>query len=134
MGDSRRRPFGRLARTAPLHFIMCRELTRGRVKISRLKGHRMSLSMSDRRLDVVGSGSLARSLCHSLAITTTPIWVTVIARNGAVVGEIVRGCRARAGVSGTPVSFSGEVTADYPEAIGRLRPDVVVCAASTQSP
>jgi hypothetical protein len=50
------------------------------------------------------------------------------------VDEIVRGCRARAGVNGTPVRFSGEVSEDLPETLDRLRPDILVCAASTQSP
>jgi hypothetical protein len=94
----------------------------------------MSLSMIDRCLTVVGSGSFARSICHSLAVASTPIRVSVLARNDAAVEEIVRGCRARAGVSGAPVSFSGEVSGDLPETLGRLRPDILVCAASTQSP
>jgi hypothetical protein len=94
----------------------------------------MSVSMTTRRLAVVGSGSFARSICHSIAASDTPIRVSVLARNAAAVKEIVRGCRARAGAGETPATFHGEVLDDPEEALARLRPDVLVCVASTQSP
>ena len=94
----------------------------------------MSLSMTERRLTVVGSGSLARSICHSLAASATSIRVSVVARNGAAVDDIVRGCRARAAVSAAPATFIGVAGEDVAAAVGRLRPEVVVCVASTQSP
>jgi hypothetical protein len=71
-------------------------------------------------------------MCYSLAASDTPIRVSVLARNGAAVEEIVRGCRAVAGGAG--VTFTGEVLEDADAALDRLRPDVLVCAASTQSP
>ena len=98
------------------------------------EGPHMPNSTIVRRLAVVGSGSLARSICHSLATGDTPIRVSVLARNGPAVEEIVRGCRARASADPGRVWFTGEVLHDPEEALGRLRPDVLVCAASAQSP
>lgn len=90
----------------------------------------MSRSITARHLAVVGSGHLARSICYSLAETHTPIRVSVLARNGAAVEEIVRGCRTRT----RDAWFTGEVLEDTGEAVARLRPDVLVCVASAQSP
>lgn len=100
----------------------------------RFEGPHMPQSTIARRLAIVGSGSLARSICHSLATGDTPIRVSVLARNGPAVEEIVRGCRIRASAGRARVWFAGEVLRDPEEALNRLRPDVLVCAASAHSP
>jgi hypothetical protein len=97
--------------------------------------------MTARHIVVVGSGSLARSLCYSLAdlgarVTgagAEPARVTVLARGGAA-GEIAQVCRLRGAVSGGRFSFAAEPLRFEPAALDRLRADVLVCCASTQSP
>ena len=60
--------------------------------------------------------------------------LTVAARNGAAVDELIRTCRLRASVSGNPIEIADELSDSELRLISRLEPDVVVCAASTQSP
>jgi hypothetical protein len=101
-----------------------------------------------RHVVMVGSGQLARSLCDSLASIRTPqrIRVTVLARDltaaaGAARGAQVRATVAGAGVSFTALPFTAEPSTDPGDgyaadaaSMARLRPDVLVCAASAQSP
>src|SRR5215831_16109276 len=100
--------------------------------------------MTVRHVAVVGSGSLASSICYALAALAptrdgrpgapVPIQVTLLARDAARAGEIARACRVRAAVGGTGVAFAAEALHDEAEAVARLRPAVLVCCASTQSP
>ncbi|HEU4422992.1 MAG TPA: potassium transporter TrkA [Pilimelia sp.] len=116
--------------------------------LSRSHGHGGGGSIKARHVAIVGSGSLARSVCLSLAALVpdagaagqAPLRVTVLARDGAAAGQIARACRARAAVSGVPVTFAAEAAptdepADEPAVtLARLRPDLLVCCASAQSP
>lgn len=99
--------------------------------------------MTSRHIAIVGSGALARALGHSLAALApfhppggpdVPVAVTLLARDGAAVAQLARTCRSRAAVSGNRVSFTAEPLTDEVEALDRLRPDVLVCCASAQSP
>ncbi|MDZ5442297.1 potassium transporter TrkA [Micromonospora sp. 4G57] len=99
--------------------------------------------MTPRHIAVVGSGALARALAHSLAAlapsgpaarSDVPVTITLLARDGGAVAGLARICRARAAVSGNRVSFTAEPLADEVETLRRLRPDVLVCCASAQSP
>ncbi|MEH0934712.1 potassium transporter TrkA [Micromonospora psammae] len=101
------------------------------------------LPVTPGRIAVVGSGALARALCHSLAALApshptgrpdVPVTVSLLARDGARAAALARSCRARAAVSGNKVSFTAEPLADEADALDRLRPDVLVCCASAQSP
>lgn len=101
-----------------------------------------------RHVVVVGAGRLARSLCHALAATHTPVplRVTVLARDPDAALALARAARVRAAVAGTPVDLTarpftaeagagpGEGYAADAASMARLRPDVLVCAASAQSP
>ncbi|MEV1329717.1 potassium transporter TrkA [Micromonospora costi] len=96
--------------------------------------------MIDPHIAVVGSGSLARSVCYSLAAAPPaaaaagPIRVTVLAR-GAAANDIARICQIRAAVTGgDTVTFAAESLHDEADALARLQPGVLVCCASTQSP
>ncbi|MFJ8207308.1 potassium transporter TrkA [Micromonospora chalcea] len=109
----------------------------------------MSARSADaRHVVVVGAGRLARSLCHALAATPTPapLRVTVLARDPDAALALARAARVRATVAGTPVAVTarpfiaepgaepGEGYAADAASMARLRPDVLVCAASAQSP
>ncbi len=101
-----------------------------------------------RHVVVVGSGQLARSLCDSLASmhTSRRMRVTVLARNLTAALGVARGAQVRATVAGTEVDFTAERLIAEPStdhgdgyaadavSMARLRPDVLVCAASAQSP
>ncbi|MEU4678471.1 potassium transporter TrkA [Micromonospora sp. NPDC023737] len=93
--------------------------------------------MIDPHIAVVGSGSLARSVCYSLAALPAParpIRVTVLARGDAA-GELARICQVRAAVSGAfAVTFAAESLHDEVDALARLQPGVLVCCTSAQSP
>ncbi|MFD2767152.1 hypothetical protein [Micromonospora eburnea] len=94
--------------------------------------------MTDPHIAVVGSGSLARSVCYSLAALAspapaTPIRVTVLAR-GSAASDIAGVCQIRAAVTGGGVTFAAESLHDEVDAMARLQPDVLVCCASAQSP
>jgi hypothetical protein len=83
---------------------------------------------------VVGSGRLARSLCRSLAGLLTSASVSVLARDSAAAAEVARSSAVVAWVSGTLTVFDGFALDDAEEVLARVRPDVVVCCASEQSP
>ncbi|MFC9236395.1 hypothetical protein ACFTZK_08070 [Streptomyces decoyicus] len=90
---------------------------------------------------VVGGGSLARSICYSLAVATDPPpgAVTVLARSDQNAAEIACIANARAVTSASPSRFtSGALDASDHEAVAdelaRLRPGVVINCASLQSP
>lgn len=91
-------------------------------------------------LAIVGSGSLARAVCYSLAVVTArPLEVTAVARSAAKAEEIAFVAGTRASLSGRPVSFH-PLAADlhsHDELAGvfaRVRPAGVLLCASTQSP
>ncbi|QUQ67035.1 hypothetical protein [Kutzneria sp. CA-103260] len=89
---------------------------------------------------VLGSGSLARVVCYSLAaVATRPIRVTVVGRDASVVGEIGQVSRVRAATGGNPVTFRGITlptwrTEDLASVVAEVVPDAVLLCASTQSP
>ncbi|MBJ3776736.1 hypothetical protein [Acuticoccus mangrovi] len=89
---------------------------------------------------LLGTGFFAEVMLTDLSATaTTPLRVVVGGRNAARMGWLVDACRSRAVIHDTPIRFdwrevdftSAETLA---EAIGALRPKVVVQAASLQSP
>lgn len=89
------------------------------------------------RIAVVGSGSLARSVCYSVATEIgAPVDVTVLARDGAKAAELAFVAGARAAVSERPARFDGRRIdfADLDGVLGELRPDLLVHCASYQSP
>ena len=87
------------------------------------------------RLVVVGSGSLARSVCCSLAaVAGTPIALTVLARSAAAAAEVAYLTRTRAALAGRPVTAAPAPLADLAGTLGRIAPDVVLVVASYQSP
>ncbi|GIH09055.1 hypothetical protein Rhe02_71220 [Rhizocola hellebori] len=83
---------------------------------------------------VVGSGRLARSLCRSLASQLGSASVSVLARDGAAAAQLARASAVVARVSGTSTVFDGFALDDAEEVLVRVRPEVVVCCASEQSP
>lgn len=91
---------------------------------------------ASRHIVVVGSGRLAQALCQSLAATPVPepVLVTVLARDHAAGANIARAGQVRSAVSGTAVSFAAEQLTDERSTLARLRPSVLVCVASEQSP
>jgi hypothetical protein len=92
------------------------------------------------RVVVVGSGSLARAICQSLAVVADrPVTVTVVGRNADRIAELAYVAGARAALSGTPalfrfaaVSFDDE--AELAELLADVAPDAVLHCASVQSP
>ena len=94
--------------------------------------------MIERHVAVVGSGALARSICYSLAgfgpgRAAAPVRVTVLSR-GDGAREVARLGGLRAAVSGAGVTFAAETLRDPADALARLRPGVLVCCTSAQSP
>lgn len=90
-----------------------------------------------RRIVVTGSGSLARSVCYSLATELTlPATVSILARAGDKAAELAFVAGVRAGVSERPVVFEGRGInfGDLDDVLGGLAPDVVVHCVSYQSP
>src|SRR5262245_53846355 len=92
---------------------------------------------------VVGSGSLARAVCQSLAglanmdspaARAVHITCTVLARNLAETQRLVTDCQVRASVANAAVTFAAGALDDEVAALARRQPDVVVCCASAQSP
>jgi hypothetical protein len=92
------------------------------------------------RILIVGSGSLARGICYSLAIGARHrMDVTVLARSSARVSEICWIANVRATVTGTPVRFESAAAPEMTqpaiaEVLSAHRPSVVVNCASLQSP
>lgn len=89
---------------------------------------------------VIGSGSLARSVCYAIAVTRlAPTSVTVVARSADKAHNICHVANVRAAVSGHPIRFRPEpahrATEDELAAILlQHRPRVIVNCASMQSP
>ena len=84
------------------------------------------------RLVVVGSGSLARSVCCSLAaVAGTPIALTVLARSAAAAAEVAYLTRTRAALAGRPVTAAPAPLADLAGTLGRIAPDAVLVAPRT---
>ncbi|MCQ4079082.1 hypothetical protein NGB36_00195 [Streptomyces sp. RB6PN25] len=90
---------------------------------------------------VVGGGSLARSICYSLALAVDPPpgTVTVLARSARAAREIACIANTRAATSASPTRFTAEVldASDHGTAarlLQRIRPRVVLHCASLQSP
>ncbi|MFL6129163.1 MAG: hypothetical protein ACJ73E_08850 [Mycobacteriales bacterium] len=88
---------------------------------------------------VVGSGSLARSVCFSLAMTSTaPLAVTVLARSAARAAEVgyVAGTAAR--LTGRPVTVAAAAvdlrSGELADALAELGPAAVLVLASAHSP
>lgn len=90
---------------------------------------------------MVGSGSLARSICYSLAVAADPPpgTVTVLARNENAARETATIANAQAAVSSRPTRFFSVAfdAADRDRAarlLRRIAPCVVLSCASVQSP
>jgi len=92
------------------------------------------------RVAVLGSGSLARAVCNSLAVQARhPVRAAILARDGAAAAEACQVARVRASLSGTAAAFRAErVRIDEVEELSavfeQLRPQVVLLCASLQSP
>ncbi len=79
-------------------------------------------------LAVIGSGSLSRAVCCSLAVAAShPLRVTVHARSPQKADEVVYLAQARARLSGTPARFEARP-------LGAEDARVVLVCASEQSP
>ena len=96
--------------------------------------------MSAPNVVIVGSGSLAKSICYSAAaVVAAPAAVTVVARSDVKATEICYVANARAARNGAAVRFR-PLAADLgsPQAIGEIlaetRPAVLLGCASYQSP
>ncbi|MFE7754004.1 hypothetical protein [Streptomyces sp. NPDC057429] len=90
-------------------------------------------------LVVLGTGSLARSVCCSLACTRSgPLRVTVAGRDARAADEIAYLAGSRALTSGTPVHFDAAGTDpgshDFKELLARTSPRMLLVCASAQSP
>ncbi len=89
---------------------------------------------------VLGSGSLARVVCYSLAASSArPIRVAVVGRKTATVEEICQVSRARAAIGESTAAFRAVTVPTWrPEelasVLARFVPDAVLLCASTQSP
>jgi hypothetical protein len=89
---------------------------------------------------VIGSGSLAREVCRSIATATDrPVVVHVIARSAAPLAEIAFSASTHAALAGAPAWFRTAVVdlaspAKLAAALDRAAPSVVLCCASDQSP
>lgn len=96
--------------------------------------------MTGARLVVVGSGSLARSVCSSLAtVSRRPVAVTVLARSGPAAAEAAYVAGTRARLAGRPVTVAAGAVdlaapAQLADALGELAPTAVLVCASYQSP
>jgi hypothetical protein len=91
-------------------------------------------------LAIVGSGSLARAVCYSLAaVAERPVDVMVVARSAASAREISYVAAVRASLAGRPVAFR-PLAADLhrqdelADLFTRAQPVGVLLCASTQSP
>lgn len=88
---------------------------------------------------LLGSGALARSVCYSLAVSATPMTVTVAARNGAKATEIAYVGNVRAALSGSPVRCRAVPSQladplELSRVLAATMPDIVLLAASFHSP
>jgi hypothetical protein len=101
----------------------------------------MTATAPERDIVVVGGGSLARSICYSLAVAADPPpgTVTVLARNEAAAQEIACIANARAAASSRTTRFRATAldASDRDRTawlLQRIAPRVVVNCASVQSP
>lgn len=89
-------------------------------------------------LVLIGTGSLARSVCYALADTARGGQVTILGRNAAAVREIAIVAGARARATGNAWLFEG-ITSDIAngpmlaERLAVARPRIILQAASLQS-
>jgi hypothetical protein len=88
---------------------------------------------------LLGSGALARSVCYSLAVSTTPMTVTVAARNGARAAEIAYVGNVRAALSGSPVRCRAVPSQladplELSRVLAATMPAIVLLTASLHSP
>ncbi len=89
---------------------------------------------------VIGSGSLAQALCHSLAVCADqPVAVAVLARNRVAVDQLTCLATTRAVAAERPVTFTGSSAElsdgdQLDEILHVTAPRVVVQCASLQSP
>ncbi|MGI8329151.1 hypothetical protein ACRYCC_04245 [Actinomadura scrupuli] len=96
--------------------------------------------MSGGSLVVIGSGSLARALCHSIAVLVRdPVRVTVVARSEPRSRELCYTAETRARLGGGRAGFRAVPNAltdedDLAAALTAAEPSLVVCCASRQSP
>lgn len=101
---------------------------------------RRPASLTVPTLVLAGSGSLARSVCRSLAVAVRrPTDVAVVARSAGAVRDICFVAQARAALSGAPVRFTPVVVdladpAALTGALTDIRPDGALLCASIQSP
>src|SRR5215472_12630074 len=92
------------------------------------------------RILIVGSGSLARGICYSLAVgARRRMDVTVLARSSARAGEICWIANVRANLTGTSAGFEPAAAPEMTEQaiagiLSERRPFIVVNCASLQSP
>jgi hypothetical protein len=91
------------------------------------------------RVVVAGSGALARAVCSSIAVSTSPLDVRVMARSGARAGELCHVARTRAALRGSPARFrpaAADLTAlpEVASALAELAPAALICCASHHSP
>ncbi|MEU6512000.1 hypothetical protein [Streptomyces sp. NPDC046942] len=101
----------------------------------------MTHTAAERDIAVVGAGSLARSICYSLAVAADPppCTVTVLARNETAAQEIACIANARAAASSRATRFRATAleASDRDQTawlLQRIAPRVVVNCASVQSP
>jgi hypothetical protein len=101
----------------------------------------VTTTAAHRSIAVVGSGSLARNICYSLAVAADPPpdTVTVLARNETAAQQIACVSNARAAGSARPTRFHAEEldASDADRAarlLSRTAPQVLVSCASVQSP
>ena len=96
--------------------------------------------MAERGIVILGSGSLARSICYSLAaVCAEECVVTVVSTTPSSSAEVCYVADVRAASSGTPVRFRalsvGRYAAESISSILRqVRPRIVLNCASYQSP
>lgn len=82
-------------------------------------------------LAVIGSGSLARAVCCSLAVAARdPLRITVLGRSERSAGEVAYLGQTRSRLSGAPVRFEARPLSD----LEIQRPDVALVCASEHSP
>jgi hypothetical protein len=87
---------------------------------------------------LLGSGALARSVCYSLAVSATPMTVTVAARDGAKAAEVAYVGNARAALTGSPIrcrSVPSKLSdpLELSRVLAATRPEIVLLAASRHS-
>lgn len=92
------------------------------------------------RIVIVGSGSLARSVCYSMAaIFRLPVAVSVLARSASALAELTYVANTRARLSRSGATFHMVVVdlccaGQLDEVLAHIGPAIVVHCASLQSP